>query len=366
MSNSKTSWYIKHGVNTLNEIILPASLRTFIHKMYDNNGLGNLIFYSKTPGIGKTSLAKIIAKEYKFCLKEFDGASTLNTKSGLEESIRAFISEAKKFNSLCVINEANSLASIKQTPLIDIMEHIVEYDASMILTTNNLKVMNEYLKGRVVNIINFDNEMYKHSDEVKPLMEARLSKILDAEQIEHSKEVITSVVNTHFPSMRDMINCIETASLSYGKLTDVSCITASIHSDIDVIALLIKNPIDAVVKELTINNNLNYNLFGLVSDVIPKYFNNEHDMFKLLQIVSDYEYRNNFTTDEDRNLYTFLLALRIALFEIRDTQNMRKAIETLTEDDKDICKFLTKLQVNISKFIEIEKNKQQVIKNKNV
>ena len=56
-------WIEKYRPRTINDIVLPAEYKQIFQTYITDNKIPNLLFTSMSPGLGKTSLAKILVKE---------------------------------------------------------------------------------------------------------------------------------------------------------------------------------------------------------------------------------------------------------------------------------------------------------------
>jgi len=170
----------------------------------------HLLLYSKTPGCGKTTLAKAIINEL--------GCDALIINSSDErkiETIRAKVKEfamTKSTNGLrrCVfLDEADGMNKISMESLRNIMETYAK-NAFFILTCNNIAKIIEPLRSRCVEIT-FSNPK---KEEIK----VYLKKILEEENLEYDEEGIDELIDKNYPSIRNCVLAIQDLKYSNKSL----------------------------------------------------------------------------------------------------------------------------------------------------
>jgi replication-associated recombination protein RarA len=97
-------WCEKYRPKTIDEVILPTSLKKKVKSLIKNDNIPNMIFHSTSPGTGKTSLALAICNELGYDVLMINGSNEgqligYKEKSLLgEEIINVVIDVGKIFN----------------------------------------------------------------------------------------------------------------------------------------------------------------------------------------------------------------------------------------------------------------------------
>jgi len=95
-------WCEKYRPSTLNEIVLDKSTKTYFNKVQVEQNIPNVLFVGK-PGIGKTSLAKIIVKDILKCQYLYINASDENGIDTIRTKVLNFAQTKSLFGQIKVI-----------------------------------------------------------------------------------------------------------------------------------------------------------------------------------------------------------------------------------------------------------------------
>lgn len=158
----------------------------------------HFLFYSKTPGTGKTTLAKAIINEL--------GCDSLILNSSDDRKIDTVREKVKEFamtksskvgmRRAVFLDEFDGMLKASQDALRNVME-TYSSNVFFILTCNNINKVIEPLKSRCV-VIPF---AYPDKNEIKVYLEM----ICKEEGMEYDDEGINEIVEANYPSIR---NCV--------------------------------------------------------------------------------------------------------------------------------------------------------------
>lgn len=157
----------------------------------------HFLFHSKSPGSGKTSLAKAIINEL--------GCDALIINSSDDRKIDSIREKVKQFaltqstNNLkrCIfLDEADGLLSASQNALRNIME-TYSSNCFFILTCNNINKIIDPIKSRCVSI----PFAYPDKGEIKEY----LKNICNEENMEYTDNGLILLIDKNYPSIR---NCV--------------------------------------------------------------------------------------------------------------------------------------------------------------
>jgi len=165
----------------------------------------HLLFYSKTPGSGKSTAAKAIIKEL-----DTDFLILNSSNDRKIETVREKINEFVKTKSskdgkrrIVFLDEADGMNKYSQDALRNLMETYAS-NAIFILTCNIIKNIIDPIKSRC-SVIEFKNPDKK---ELKNYLEM----ICKNENIEYTDEGMIDLIEKNYPSVRD---CVKTLQFFY-------------------------------------------------------------------------------------------------------------------------------------------------------
>lgn len=279
MSLKNISWTEKYRPDKVDNVI--GSFKDKIKKYLENpTSIPNFLFYSKTPGTGKTSLAKAIIHDLKcdaLVLNSSDERKIETVRDKIKDFARTVSSNGKR--KCCFLDEMDGLTKIAQEAMRNTME---TYSANVffILTCNNIDKVHDAIQSRCV-VVPF----------TKPNKESIISYltwICQEEQIGTNPYALEKLVNIFYPSIRDCVNYLQDLKTQGKDLTEDNIykhdneykeIWDMIKSDkfIEAKTEILENGIDC----LLLNRWIFYNLFNENLEL--------KNLVKLIQITGDNE-----------------------------------------------------------------------------
>lgn len=204
-----TIWIEKYRPQKFEDLIL-ENKNTILKYLDKPKLIPSFIFYSSSPGTGKTSTSKIIIK-YLQCDFLLINSSDERGIDTIREKIKLFaMSLSSTDNKRCVfLDEAEGMTRQAQDSLRNLME---TYSANcfFIFSCNDLNKIIEPLRSRCV-VVNFERPN-------KTDIEARLLDIMDKENLS-SECNIEEFIDLYYPDIRSMIIKLQEAKLENKKLT---------------------------------------------------------------------------------------------------------------------------------------------------
>ena len=201
-------WYEKYRPRTLDEMILPEYIKDKLKIYIDNGGkdMPHLGLFSRLPGTGKSSLAKVILNELK--------AESLWINSSLERGIDIIRNRIQQFASqtalrdsvkIVVMDEFDGFSKEGQAAFRGFIDQF-GMNVRFIFTGNFKENIIEPLLDRL-EIYDFNN--FGPAQIAKLILE-RLESILVKENVEFQREDLIKVIKSNFPKIRSMIGALGT------------------------------------------------------------------------------------------------------------------------------------------------------------
>lgn len=221
---------------TIDDIILPANLKDSLKEWKEKGEIPNLLLTSKTPGLGKSSLAHVIIHELGAEAK-FINASLESNIDLLRSKILGFVSTAS-FDGrpkIVVLDEADFLNANSTQPALRAFIEEFSRSARFILTANIKDKIIEPLRSRLFDI-DFDMIFASNPALIKDIY-IRCTKILEEENITYSADDLKYLVKHYYPSSRNIVMKIHQFSTG-GKLVvnhndmDIESITKDIRNTV--------------------------------------------------------------------------------------------------------------------------------------
>ena len=296
-------WFEKYRPHTLEEIILPENIKATIEGYERDEKIPHLMFVGK-PGLGKTSLAKIIAKSVLKCQYLYINASDENGIDAIRNKVVAF-SQTKSIDGrikIIILDECDGLTQDAQKALRNVMEEFHKV-TSFILTANYGHKIISALTSRCQK---FDIQISKTQ------FENQLVNILNKENVTFDKAQVETITEQYYPDLRIAINEIQKNSRQ-GTLQ-----TTSNKQNIALVKGILINVVSkkdcTIIRRHVIENEEVFNgdyvglmrqLFNFIND----FEFDEKNKRKMLVTIAEHLYKSAFVMDQEINFYACLLAM---------------------------------------------------------
>lgn len=285
-------------------VILPPRFQKMFSKFIDEQEIQNLLLYSTSPGVGKTTIAKALANdcnyEYRYINTSlYGGIDTLRSEIAQYATTKSLSGKRK----LVILDEFDGASDMLQKALKGAIEEY--YDSCrFILTANSIKKIIAPLQSRC-QPINFD---YTDNDKkvIGPKIAKRLETIATKEDIPFEDGIMSRIVDIFYPDIRKMINTVSEYSRQYDMI-DEKIFNFSLIDD-----ELSKLILDLKVKEsrqYILNHNYKYeDLYRYIFDkVIPNLQSDiKGDVYKL---TADYLDMATRSWDQEITFTGFLISI---------------------------------------------------------
>ena len=211
------AFYRKYRPVSLDELVGQPDAVNLIQQQVKNENLSHAYLFSGPRGVGKTSLARIIATtlgcDPVFDITEIDAAShnKVDDIRDLNDSIN-FIASSPGNKRVFILDEVHMLSNAASNAFLKTLEEPPAHVIFILATTEPDRVL-ETIKSRTTHIA------FKRisNDEIVET----LTKISKSEKIKISNEVLKYISNQSEGSLRDAINLFEQTHNTFGDKANI-------------------------------------------------------------------------------------------------------------------------------------------------
>ena len=207
------AFYRKYRPSSLEELVGQSDAVQLISEQIKNSNLSHAYLFSGPRGVGKTSLARIIATtigcDPVFDITEIDAAShnKVDDVRELNDSVN-FIASSPGKKRVFILDEVHMLSNAASNAFLKTLEEPPEHVIFILATTEPERVI-ETIRSRTTQIA---FKRIKNTDII-----TSLEKISKAEKIKLSKDVLEYIANQSDGSLRDAINLFEQTFSTFGN-----------------------------------------------------------------------------------------------------------------------------------------------------
>ena len=303
-------WVEKYRPTTIDECILPKSIKKTFQDFVDRGEIPNMLL-SGPPGIGKTTVAKALCNQLGadyYVINGSDEGRFLDTVRNNAKNFASTVSlTSESKHKVIIIDEADNTTSDVQLLLRASIEEFSK-NCRFIFTCNYKNKIIDPLHSRCT-VVDFSINK-KDKPTIATQFFSRLTNILEQEKIETDKKVVAQLINNHFPDWRRVLNECQRYSVS-GKID--SGILA-VFSDVavnDLIKSLKEKNFSEVRKWVVANlDNDTSMLLRRIYDSL--YDSLEHSTIPAaVLIIAKYQYQIAFVADQEINLLAALTEIMV-------------------------------------------------------
>lgn len=299
MLNFNSLWIEKYRPKTLDELCLDADVKNLIKTYAVQKEIPNLLLVGR-PGIGKTSLARIIINDLLQCQFLYINASDENGIDTVRHKITSF-AQTKSLDGgikVIILDESDGLTEISQRALRNTMEEYAKY-TRFILTANQLHRIIPALQSRCQSI-------QVESNLLDVVM--RCMHILKQENIainDEQKQLLVEHVKMMHPDVRRIIGNLQ-------RMCATGNFVISCNDDKQLATQLLQNILSKNncndIREFIINNEESFgnDYNALLKNLLnATYESNAEETKKqmLICIIAEHLYRCSFVMDQEINAF---------------------------------------------------------------
>jgi len=291
-------WVEKYRPQTIEETILPPSLKKTFQTIVDKGELPNMLF-TGTAGLGKTTVAKALCKQLDLDYIIINGSEegNIDTLRGKIKQFASSVSLSGGFK-VVILDEADYLNPQSTQPALRGFIEEFSNNCRFILTCN--------FKNRIIEPLHSRCGVYEFNTTKKDLADLagqffkRFVYILDQEGVDYEQKAVADLIMKHAPDWRRVLNEGQRNAIS-GMGIDGSITGVSVNSiDSLVVALKEKN-FKAMRKWVVENMDMDTTaIFRGVYDSMNTYVQAQ-SIPQLVLILADYQYKDAFVADHELN-----------------------------------------------------------------
>lgn len=296
-------WTEKHRPQTIEECILPESMKKTFKEFIDSGELPNFLFCGGA-GVGKTTVAKALCNEV--------GAEFLFINGSEESGIDVLRNKIKNFASsvsltgskkVVILDEADYLNANSTQPALRGFIEEFSGNCRFIFTCNFKNRIIEPLHSRCA-VVEFKIEN-KDKAAIAAAFFKRVVNILKAEKVEFDKSVVAELIGKHFPDYRRILNELQRYSVS-GKIDSGLLVNITDESYTDLVKNLKAKNFTEVRKWVGKNSDVETTeLFRHLYDKAVDYIE-QSSIPQLVLVLAEYQYRAAFVADKEINIMAAL------------------------------------------------------------
>ncbi len=298
--NNEFLYVEKYRPRTVEECILPKSIKTVFKKIVKSGEIPNMLF-TGSAGVGKTTIAKALCNELGLDYILINGSDEGRKIETVRNKIRSFASSVSLQGGykVVILDEADYLNADSVQPALRGFIEEFSNNCRFILTCN--------FKNKIIAPLHSRCSVYEFSisNKDKPELAGqffkRVTQILKEENIEFVPEVVAQVITKYFPDWRRVLNELQRYAIT-GKI-DAGLLVNLSDSNIKDLMKHLKTKDFKSMRQWVVNNidSEPQTIFRNLYDNMMEYIQPQ-SIPQLVLLIADYQYKNSFVADAEINL----------------------------------------------------------------
>ena len=298
-------WVERYRPSTIDELILPESIKTTFSEIISQGKIPNLIL-SGSAGTGKTSAAMVLCKSLNCDYIIINGSDEGRLIETLRNKLTQYCSSVSMSGGrkVVIIDEADYMTPDSVQPAMRGFIEKFSSNCSFIFTCN--------FKNRIIEPIHSRCAVidYSATDPRQMAGEflARCNFILKENEIEYEEPVVAELIMKHFPDFRRVLNELQRYSVS-GKIDSGILLNIS-DANMNELAEALKTKNFKSVRSWVVNN-LDNDPQKIYRKVYDKLYEkcDPNSIPQIILSIAEYQYKSAFVADQEINLMACLVEI---------------------------------------------------------
>ena len=298
-------WVERYRPSTIDELILPESIKTTFSEIISQGKIPNLIL-SGSAGTGKTSAAMVLCKELNCDYIIINGSDEGRLIETLRNKLTQYCSSVSMSGGrkVVIIDEADYMTPDSVQPAMRAFIEKFSNNCSFIFTCN--------FKNRIIEPIHSRCAVidYSATDPRQMAGEflARCNFILKENEIEYEEPVVAELIMKHFPDFRRVLNELQRYSVS-GKIDSGILLNIS-DANMNELAEALKTKNFKGVRSWVVNN-LDNDPQKIYRKIYDKLYEkcDPNSIPQIILSIAEYQYKSAFVADQEINLMACLVEI---------------------------------------------------------
>ena len=265
-------------------MILPPRIRS----LFENKGLNHNVLLSGSPGCGKTTLAKILAKDLPHIFINVSDESSVDT---IRNKINDFCSnisvlDGKSSKKVVILDEFDGASDQFYKALRGTIEKFAGH-TRFVATCNWINKVPEAIQSRF-EVINFDPSNPEEEEMIKDEWRSRVNLILGKLGITIDQESLVAFEREYFPDFRSALNRIQSWTIEGITKIDLSKVKEANWSYEDLYKMIVESK-DPVKNYQTIVGQYSSKVDDVMTSLGEEFINwivkNHPDKTKIIPAV---------------------------------------------------------------------------------
>ena len=292
-------WVEKYRPQTVEQAILPSSLKQTFKQIISTGNLPNMLF-TGTAGVGKTTIARALCNELDLDYILINGSEEGNIDT-LRNKVKQFASTVSLQGGykVVILDEADYLNPQSTQPALRGFIEEFANNCRFILTCN--------FKNRIIEPLHSRCSVYEFAipNNQKPELAGqffkRATEILQKENVEFVPDAVAKLITKHFPDWRRVLNELQRYSVS-GKI-DAGMLVDLNDANVKSLMASLKAKDFKSMRQWVVNNidTEPQAIFRKLYDSMNEYILPQ-SIPQLVLILADYQYKNAFVADHELNV----------------------------------------------------------------